>query len=96
MASDDRTVDVIPILRLRIRRADLEKLVAEVEGVDADTYHRPLNLLRGLRFYLSASQCDRVNAVVERLRKAPYRGTEIRALPEAFEPDPAMNDSYFL
>jgi hypothetical protein len=96
VASDDRTVDVIPILKPRINRADLEKLVAQAEGVDVDTYHRPLNLLRGLRFYLSASQCGRINVVVERLRKAPYRGTEIRALPDAFEPDPAMNESYFL
>lgn len=96
VASDDRTVDVIPILRLRIRRTELEELVGEAEGVDLDTYHRPLNLLRGLRFYLSASQCDRVNAVVERLHKAPHRGMEIRALPEVFKPHPAMNNSYFL
>jgi len=96
VASDDRTVDVIPILRPRLSRDALERAVVEAEGVEIDTYHRPLNLLRGLRFYLSAAQCERLNGVITRLRAAPYRGTELRVLPELFEPHPDMNDSYFL
>ena len=95
VVSDDRTVDVIPVLRPRIRRNLVEEYVANLEASTVDNYHAAIGWLDKHRFYLDPSQCERVNAAQRRLDSEPREGGEIRVWRAAFEPDPQCTPDYF-
>jgi hypothetical protein len=92
--SDDRTLDVIPLLRPRVARAKIAAAVAELEAATTDTYHRARYFLDTHRFYLSPEQCAIANAAMKRIYATPAEVGEIRLSLRPFEPDPAMDDSY--
>jgi len=95
VVSDDRTVDVIPVLRPRIRRSFLEEHVTKLEASTVDNYHAVLSWLDKHRFYLDESQCTRVNAAQNRLESEPREVGEIRILREGFCADPRCTADYF-
>lgn len=96
VVSDDRTVDVIPVLRPRIRRSEIESAIAELEASKRDDYHRSINWLDRHRFYLTQEQCNRVNAALDRIRSEPMEVGEIIVQWNEFAPHPGLDDSYFL
>jgi hypothetical protein len=59
-----------------------------------EDYHQPRNRLDDLRFYLSQPQCDRINAVLDRIDAIPLELHELRIVGTRFAPDPRMDDSY--
>lgn len=95
VVSDDRTVDVMPILRPRIRRSEIEAAIAELEACTRDNYHRSINWLDRHRFYIRKDECDRVNAALGRIRNEPMNVGEIMIQWNEFTPDPGLDDSYF-
>ena len=95
VVSDDRTVDVIPVLPLRIKRLDVEKAIAELEAATSDNYHSAINWLGGHRFYLNQGQCDRINAALEKIQNEPMEVGEMRRQWDKFSPHPALDESYF-
>lgn len=95
VVSDDRTVDVIPILRPRARRMTVEEYVAKLEASTRDNYHPVISWLDEHRFYLDEAQCARVNAEMTRLNSEPRDVGEIRILREEFRPDPRCTADYF-
>lgn len=95
VVSDDRTVDVIPELRPRIKRSTIAEAIAGLETATRDNYHPAINWLDGHRFYLSQEQCDRVNAALKRIQSEPREVGEIDRMWEEFSPHSALNDSYF-
>ncbi len=95
VVSDDRTVDVIPVLRPRVRKSAIEEQIANLKASNIDTYHEPIGWLDKHRFYLDQSQCDRVNAEQKRLDVVPREVGEIRILRESFTPDPGCTAEYY-
>jgi hypothetical protein len=95
VVSDDRTVDVFPLLRPRISRAVLESNIAEFEVATLENYHNSRNWLDTHRFYLNASQCARLNAALDRLEALPKEVGEIYILTAPFKDDAECDDSYF-
>lgn len=96
VVSDDDTVDILPILRPRIKRDDIEQNLSLLESATLDNYHGPRNWLREHRFYLNRSQCDRVNSALDRIENLPRETGEIVIETSRFYPDPLMDESYFL
>lgn len=95
VVSDDRTVDVIPVLRHRIRKSASEEQIAKLKASNVDTYYEPIGWLDKHRFYLDQSQCNRVNAEQKRLDSVPREVGELRILREEFKPDPRCTADYF-
>lgn len=93
--SDDHTVDVIPVLRPRIKRSALEKAIAELETSTADDYHSAINWLDNHRFYLNQEQCNRINEVLRRIKEEPKEVGEFMIKWPEFSPVPSLDDSYF-
>jgi len=94
--SEDRTLDVIPLFRPKISRRVIEEAVAALEASTLDDFHKPRNKLTDLKFYLDQDQCDRINAVLDRLDAIPLELCELRYIGPRFSPDPSMNDSYLV
>ena len=65
--SDDGTVDVLPRLMPRVRKAEVESAVngfcqyCESESVDGEVFARLHRRVKRLEFYLDEEQCRRVN-----------------------------------
>lgn len=96
VVSDDHTVDVFPLLRPRVNRNEVERMVCALEAATADNYHQARNWLDDHRFYLNASQCAKVNAALQRV-EASLKGTmSIIIKVSQFQPDPDLNEGYFL
>lgn len=96
VVSDDRTVDVIPVLHLQIKRSDIDEAISQLEASTSEDYHSSINWLDHHRFYLSQENCNRVNASLKRIKKEPMEVGEIRMNWKKFSPNPSMNDSYFV
>jgi len=94
--SDDRTVDIVPLLKPQIRKAEIEKHVSELEEASVDVYHGARNWLDEHRFYLNSTQCTRINAALERLGPIVMADGQIWVVVSKFEPDPELDESYFL
>ena len=96
VVSDDRTVDVIPDMRLRIPRSAIASAIAELEAATADNYYAAITWLDQHRFYLSPAQCDQVNAALERIEDEPMEVGDFRIKWPEFSLHPDLDDSYFL
>lgn len=93
VVSDDRTVDIFPLLRPPISRALLESNIAEFEIATLDNYHKARSWLDSHRFYLDALQCTRVNAALDRLQALP-RDVGVYIVTTPFEVDLEWDNSY--
>jgi hypothetical protein len=95
VVSDDRTVEIVPLLRPQLKMVEVEKHIAELEGASTDTYHAAQMWLDEHRFYLNDDHCSRVNSSLERLNKLPRDVGEIRYITSRFQPNPELDDTYF-
>ena len=101
LVSEDGMLDLMPRLRPRMKRAHLSALLDDlrtataVEPVDAERFHRALNRVKSVAFYLSSEQCDQVNELVrdhwDRLRA---EGATIWIEERPLAPHPLMSDEY--
>lgn len=96
VVSDDRTVDVVPALRTRQSRKEIAKHIAALEVATHENYRTSLNWLEARRFYLSAGECDVVNAAINRIDDREYELGEIRFHRSAFKADPEFDESYLV
>ncbi|WP_394754237.1 hypothetical protein [Crenothrix sp.] len=96
VVSDDKMVDIFPLLRPRIEKAKIIQVIEQLEQATEDNYHKPRNWLDEHRFYLDAEQCECANTALTRIKNLPQDVSEIRYLGNSFEPHPDMEDSYFL
>ena len=94
VVSDDRTVDVVPLLRLRIKSSAIRKALDELESSSKDDYHEWIKWLDRNRFYLDQGQCDRINAALGRIGREPREVGEIQVAWDEFLPDPAFDESH--
>ena len=94
--SDDRTLDVIPLLPKRVSRNAVESAIDELESATFENYHEPRNFLETHRFYLNQEHCDRINRALARIHSEPRKRNTIVITSAPFEPDPAMEPRYWL
>jgi DNA integrity scanning protein DisA with diadenylate cyclase activity len=95
VVSEDRTVDVFPLLRPRICRQELEANVLALERATSQNLHKPRNWLDNHRFYLSEQQCLRANRALDRIKAEPKEVGQIWILTKPFETHSEMSDDYF-
>lgn len=96
VVSEDGYVNLLPNLRPRVSRKEIEEKIALLETQNIENYHKTRNWLDKHRFYLNAEQCKTVNEELARINSAPMEVGEIRIVTPPFEPNPDMNDSYYL
>ena len=94
VVSDDRTVDVVPLLHPRIKPSAIRKALDELESSSKDDYHEWINWLDRYRFYLDKNQCDRINAALERIKQEPREVGEFHRVWNEFVPDPDFDQTY--
>ena len=96
VVSDDRTLDIIPLLRPRVSRRAIQLAVEEISQATRDTYHKARSFLDDHRFYLSAGQCQLVNDALDRIDAEPVEVGRILLRTARFQPDPEMDDGYLI
>ena len=105
LVSEDGMINVLPDLRRRISRRELEDLIdnlrgaaekAEATGFDPEKFNSFYWRLERVAFYLSREQCDLINDLCRRVENRPRDAHEIRIVRSDLQPHPDMNDSYFL
>jgi hypothetical protein len=95
VVSDDRTVDVVPVLRLRVSQKTVEEHLAKLQTATLQNYHPVIRWLDEHRFYLNHSQCDLVNAALKRIESVPLEVGEFRIQWREFCPNPLCTAEYF-
>jgi hypothetical protein len=96
VVSKDGNVDLLPKLRPQVRKSAIDFEVEALKSKDIHDFHKTLKRLEEYRFYLTASDCEIVNAEIERIHSAPVEVGEIRFTVQTFVPHPGMNNSYYL
>ena len=94
--SEDRTIDIHPLLRRRIDRKLVEHQLIALETATIDDFYQPRKFIDENRFYLTPAQCDRANAALERINSLPAPVGAIRWTTNPLTPNPNMNDGYYL
>ena len=99
--SDDGTVDLIPDLRPRVRREDVEAAVSalrdccQAERVDSEAFWRAYERIKRFAFYLDAAQCQLVNELHEKEMERRWEEHGMRVNTTPLKPHPEMDESYF-
>lgn len=96
VVSEDRTLDIVPLLRPRASRRALAAMVDAIEKATVDDYHKPRNQLADHRFYLDREQCARVNAALAPLYERAVADGQLVWRTAEFAPDPEMDESYLV
>jgi DisA bacterial checkpoint controller nucleotide-binding len=96
VVSEDGYVNMIPTLRRQIKKQDIEYHIELLKTLTSDNYHKTRSWLEDHRFYLTSEQCDVVNTELTRIQAEPQEVGEIRIITSVFNPDPEMNESYYL
>ena len=96
VVSEDRTVDIIPLLKPRISRATLNAAIDALEKANLVDYHQHRNWLDEHRFYLNGQECERVNAALDRIACLARDDGQLYLVTTPFTPNSEMNDTYFL
>ncbi|MEV7358547.1 hypothetical protein [Kitasatospora sp. NPDC091276] len=100
--SADGGVDILPRLNPRVDRAIVGSAVSRylaasaASPVDTVAAGQAWELVRSLRFYLSASQCEALNQARAAVDAWEEKNLSIRIIREDVHPDPRMNDSYWI
>jgi hypothetical protein len=95
VVSEDRTVDLVPLLRPQISKHELEERIRAFEKASTDDYHADQSWLNARRFYIREPEAKRINSVLAALNALPREVGEIRYLVEPFQASSDADDSYF-
>lgn len=96
IVSDDKTIDVIPKLRPQVSSTEIESNIAALGQSTLDSYHKPRNWLDENRFYLNDTQCERVNAALDRIESMPMNVGEYVIETPRFSTSQDMNETYLI
>lgn len=96
VVSDDGYVNMFPPVRPQVRKSEIKKYVELLKTQNIDNCGKSVSWLDDHRFYLTADECHVINSELARIEKVPSEPYEIRMPTRRFEPNPAMDDSYYL
>lgn len=94
VASDDKTIDIIPEIRRLVSRSLLERYVKTFNASTIENYHDSRNWLNNHRFYINAEQCKQLNSTLVRLDNYPQEVGRIYLRTNKFEVHPDFDESY--
>lgn len=103
LVSEDGMINLLPDLRPRMRRADLDAMLADlreaaaIDPVHPERFYKAYRRIEAAAFYLSPDQIDEVNALRDdhwQRRKA--EGASIWVNEAPLRPDPEMTDKYLI
>jgi len=94
IVSEDRTLDVVPLLRPQVERSRIEEALADIATAARDNYHQARSFLDRHRFYLNPEQCRIVNQALDRIEAEPTEVGRIMLITSRFEPHPAFDEGY--
>jgi hypothetical protein len=101
VVSDDGTVDLIPSLRPRVTRDEVEAAVkafcdlCNTPPLDGEQFARAHDRVLALEFYLNPSQCKRASEAYSHEMQRRFKENGIAITRPPLQPHPDMNDSYF-
>jgi hypothetical protein len=103
LVSEDGMINLLPDLRLRIRRADLGAMfgelreAAKLQPVNGERFYKAYRRVQANAFYLTQEQCDEANALMQdHWQRRIADGGNIRSVESPLRPDPKMTDEYFI
>ncbi len=102
IVSEDGMIDVMPYLKPRIAKHVLDEAVQAVAAAgehstgDYEAFFKAWERAEALRFYFAPEQCHVLNAARERVEEQRWQTAGMRIDFTPLEPDPDMNDSYFI
>jgi hypothetical protein len=103
LVSEDGMINLLPDLRPRMRRADLDAMLAElreaatIEPVHAERFYRAYRRVEAAAFYLSPGQIDEVNALRDdHWERRRAEGASIWVNEAPLRPDPEMTEEYLI
>lgn len=94
--SDDKTVEVEPLLKPKISEGELEGYILKLEMATSDDYMEYQLWLDKHRFYINKCRCRRINLALERIRNLPYEDMAIRYIVPEFISNDEMEDEYLV
>ncbi|WP_346771982.1 diadenylate cyclase [Streptomyces sp. JH34] len=100
--SSDGVINILPQLHPRIERQIVIDAVecylaaASAETLNLKERNETWDVVKSLRFYLSSAQCGAVNRARARVDEWEEQNRTVRIIKSDMEPDPDMNDSYWL
>jgi hypothetical protein len=94
--SEDGDINMIPHLRPQIKKKYIEEQIDSLRNLNTNTYHKVRLWLDENRFYLTSEQCERVNNELSRIESNSLASIILTFNIPTFEPNPKMNDSYYL
>jgi hypothetical protein len=100
LVSEDGMIDLLPNLRPRVERSDVEAALESVRAAARskgfEGFFKAFERLEALTFYLSAEQCAEANALREQVEERRWAENKMRIRHSPLRPDPALDDSYFV
>ncbi|MCH7388143.1 hypothetical protein MMO39_12660 [Acinetobacter modestus] len=90
VASDDKTIDIIPEIRRLVSRSLLERYVKIFIASTIENFHDSRNWLDKHRFYINAEQCEQLNSTIDRLDNIPKEVGRIYFGIDKFEVHPVF------
>jgi hypothetical protein len=103
LVSEDGMINILPNLRPRIRRADLEAMLDElrdaaaIEPVHAEQFYKAYRRIEKKAFYLSPGQIDEVNALMtDHWARRRAQGATLWTNEAPLRHDPDMTDEYLI
>ncbi|MFD4956200.1 DNA integrity scanning protein DisA nucleotide-binding domain protein [Streptomyces sp. NPDC058451] len=100
--SSDGVINILPQLHPRIEKQIVIDAVerylaaASVESLSLKECNEAWDAVKSLRFYLSSAQCEALNRTRVRVDKWEEQNRNLRIIKSDLEPDPEMDDSYWL
>lgn len=96
VASDDKTIDIIPEIRRLVSRSLLERYIKTFIASTSENFHDSRNWLDNHRFYINAEQCEQLNTAIDRLDSTPREVGRIYIGTDKFEVHPDFDESYLI
>jgi len=103
LVSEDGMINLLPDLRSRMHRADLDAILADlreaaaIDPVHAERFYKAYRRIEAAAFYLSPDQIDEVNALhADHWERRRAEGASIWVNTAPLRPDPEMTDEYLI
>jgi hypothetical protein len=103
LVSEDGLINLLPALRPRMRRADLDDMLADlrdaaaIKPIQPEQFYKAYRRVQAAAFYLSPDQIEEVNVLRDdHWKRRMAHGAKVRAIGPALRPDPEMADEYLI